>query len=498
VKTQIIHLDPHDDLASVLDKLNWAKAERLVLVWPGRNRVLTEKLDLRLIQRSALRHNAQVGLVTLDPDVQTHAASLNIPVFEDLDTLHKQRWPEAPRVMEDLDQRDEEAPDLKDLRSKLPGRPGANLPASLRITIFSLAVIVLLLAVAALIPSAEIIVDPELQEYKETFTLQGRATTDSDSSEYLRVDRIRVEGSLRIPTTGVSSEPEEAAHGIVEFTNLGDEAVNIPAGTTVRVPGSEQVYFITQARVRLPAENGSSRSVEIIASSPGPVGNVSANRITAVDGPLGLLVSVNNPEATTGGSIIVRSSVSPSDQDRASAQLTEQLLDQAQELMLANLLPSEQILPESLALDEVLSEEFDRPVGETTDTLELQMSVIASLSIVDVDQLRSNFVEAMTEDADVDVRIVPGSLQIESMSYDDDPDQGTNLEIRASYEAYKPVRSFELAEEIKGMRPAPAMDNLTAEYPRDHFTIELRPGWYPLLPFFPSQIDFRYQWEANS
>ncbi|MGD2059194.1 MAG: hypothetical protein PVI04_10735, partial [Anaerolineales bacterium] len=98
----------------------------------------------------------------------------------------------------------------------------------------------------------------------------------------------------------------------------------------------------------------------------------------------------------------------------------------------------------------------------------------------------------------VDVRIVPGSLQIESMSYDDDPDQGTNLEIRASYEAYKPVRSSELAEEIKGMRPAPAMDNLTAEYPRDHFTIELRPGWYPLLPFFPSQIDFRYQWEANS
>ncbi|MGD8732809.1 MAG: hypothetical protein PVH92_13090, partial [Anaerolineales bacterium] len=98
MKTQIIHLEPHDDLASVLDKLHWAKAKRLVLVWPGRNRVLTKYLELRLIQRTVERRGAEVGLVSLDPDVQAHAASLGIPVFEDLKSLHGEDWPEMSRA----------------------------------------------------------------------------------------------------------------------------------------------------------------------------------------------------------------------------------------------------------------------------------------------------------------------------------------------------------------------------------------------------------------
>lgn len=499
MKTQILHLDPHDDVASVLDKLNWAKAERLVLVWPGRNRILTEKLDLRLIQRNALRHNAQIGLVTLDPDVQAHAASLNIPVFEDLDTLHEQYWPVfslKPRITDRM-QNDRPA-ELDDLRTKLPRRSGTSLPAPLRISLFALAVLVLLLTVAALIPSAELDVDPALQDHKETFVFLNLDSPDSEIAEVLRVDRIRVEGTLRIPTTGASSEPGEFAHGNVEFTNLGDEAVDIPAGTTIRVPGSDQIYFIIQTSVRLSAESGSSRSVEVVASEPGPSGNVGANRITAVDGPLGLLVSVVNSAPTTGGSIVARSAVSPSDMDRAQEQLNKQLLEQAQELIQANQLSSERLLPESLSIEDVLTEESDRQVGEIADTLELRMSVVASATVVDIVELKLHIMDFLTEESRADVRIVPGSLQIDSMTYDRNPNQGSDLDVAASYEVYKPVRAGELIDEIKGMRPDQALDLLKDQYPVDQFTIQLTPGWYPVLPFLQSQVTIRYPWETSS
>ena len=53
MKTQVIHLDPHDDLISIRDRMAWAKTPRILLVWPKRGRVGVRPLDLTLLRRHA-------------------------------------------------------------------------------------------------------------------------------------------------------------------------------------------------------------------------------------------------------------------------------------------------------------------------------------------------------------------------------------------------------------------------------------------------------------
>jgi hypothetical protein len=497
VKTQIIHLEPHDDLASVLDKVNWVKAERLILVWPGRNRVLTDKLDLRLIQRSVERRAGQIGIVSLDPDAQANASSLGIPVFEELDTLHAQNWLEKPVEKSISSKRSEDRADLYKLQDVYLSRSGGQIPTAIRITLFTLAIILVLVAFVSLIPSVEITVRPVREEYQEILSFPI-SRSSSQYPDYLRVDQVRVDGSVRIPTSGKTFEPGDFAQGVIEFKNLNDEVVVIPAGTTVRVPGSDELYFTTQSRITLLAEIDSSRRGEIVASLPGARGNVAAGQITAVDGQLGLLVSVQNPEATTGGKDVIRSAVSISDLNQSKAQLEMQLLAQARELMQANQLPTEELLLESLEIEELLSEQFDREVGDTADTVELKMDVVAQVLIVDLKALNQHVQENLSSSIASGKEIVPESLEIMSVQLSDPSPEGTmRLQVVASYELFNALSKLEIAKAVRGMQPLNAQRLLADEYPQNNFEIILRPHWFPLVPLFQPQVDVYYAWEGH-
>ena len=54
MKTQVIHLESYDDRHSILDRLNWGQADRIIMIWPLRGTPLDHKLDLKLIHRRCL------------------------------------------------------------------------------------------------------------------------------------------------------------------------------------------------------------------------------------------------------------------------------------------------------------------------------------------------------------------------------------------------------------------------------------------------------------
>jgi hypothetical protein len=80
-ETRIIYLRPDDDATSVLDRLDWADVERMVLVIPPDSSVLADRLGLLRVRRHAARHKIEVALVTLDPDQRAMARELKIPVY---------------------------------------------------------------------------------------------------------------------------------------------------------------------------------------------------------------------------------------------------------------------------------------------------------------------------------------------------------------------------------------------------------------------------------
>jgi len=90
MKTQILRLDPHDDIISARDKMGWSQTGRILLVWPDRGQVLARQIDLTLIQRHSQKLGAQLALVTHDSNVIYYADLLGIPVYKSIQQRTKQ------------------------------------------------------------------------------------------------------------------------------------------------------------------------------------------------------------------------------------------------------------------------------------------------------------------------------------------------------------------------------------------------------------------------
>ena len=92
MKTQIIQLEAHDDTLSVQDKLDWAQAPRVLLVWPDQDKVLRNRLDLILLERYCSSHGSQLALQTKDQEVIFQAGKAGIPVFQTRREAQLQPW----------------------------------------------------------------------------------------------------------------------------------------------------------------------------------------------------------------------------------------------------------------------------------------------------------------------------------------------------------------------------------------------------------------------
>ena len=92
MKTQILQLEPHDDVISARDKMGWGQTARVLLVWPNRGQILTRRVDLELLLRHSRSLGGQLALVTRDPDVRYHAKRIGIHVFKSVRQAQHTRW----------------------------------------------------------------------------------------------------------------------------------------------------------------------------------------------------------------------------------------------------------------------------------------------------------------------------------------------------------------------------------------------------------------------
>ena len=92
MKTHLIQLERYDDVTSVADKIAWSRANRVLLVWPRRGRVLERYLDLVLIQRACQEIGAQLACLVEDELILDHAQELGIPVFRSVKTAQRMLW----------------------------------------------------------------------------------------------------------------------------------------------------------------------------------------------------------------------------------------------------------------------------------------------------------------------------------------------------------------------------------------------------------------------
>ena len=304
MKTQVIQLDPHDDVTSIRDKMSWAKTPRILLVYPRRSRILNRTLDLRLLQRHALFLGAQLAVVTPSADIRQSARKLGIPTYKTALIAQRRTW--QGKYSEETPVRRTPPSDLRRLQSEaIPAEGRWRNLIGIRLLFFTLAVLAVLALLVLFFPSATVTLTPETRT-------QSLTISASASPQVTRVDLAGnlpaqlaftvLERSKTAPVTGSVITPNTPAAGMARFRNLGIGKVDIPSGTVIRTTGSSPVRFATTAEAVMPAGVGKTLDVPVQAIEPGTTGNLPADSLIALEGDLGTSLAVTNPSPTTGGS----------------------------------------------------------------------------------------------------------------------------------------------------------------------------------------------------
>src|SRR6478672_13058639 len=83
-ESQILYLEPDDEIPSVVRRVRESELPRLVLVAPGRSKATSSAIGLRLLARHANEVGRQLSLVA-DPAARALAAEAGIPAFASID-----------------------------------------------------------------------------------------------------------------------------------------------------------------------------------------------------------------------------------------------------------------------------------------------------------------------------------------------------------------------------------------------------------------------------
>jgi hypothetical protein len=489
LKTQIITLESHDDLISVRDKLSWAKTPRILLVWPKYEKVTLRVLDLKVLQRHADSLGAQLGLVTRRAKVRRDAESLGIPVFLSTTVAQRNLWPDsAPRS-----RRIPKAPrrNLRKIRDRIYEKEApwrTSLPG--RVITFTVGVIAVLAIVSLFAPRATLTLYPEAQTQNVIIPVAASESTESVSvTGQIPVQAISaiVNADQSLAITSQISVPKSKSKGVARFTNLSQGEVDLPAGTVVATESS--IRFATLNDTRLPTSIDQFVDVPIEALEAGAQGNVPADTITIVEGPLGLSISVTNPIATKGGAN--SQLIGASDQDRAKLRkvVMDNLRRDVETKLRAQIAPADFLLMDTFEITEIIEEKFTPPAGQPGETLGLNMQVEFSSRYVSDDDLKE--LSLSTLNSSMENGFAPQALPAYKIVADPSTDNAGishfDLEVRRTL--LRQLDAMQIFSIVRGHKPKSIKDELVAKLSlRQQPEIAIAPSWWPWLPLIPYNI----------
>ena len=497
MKTQLIPLESHDDLISVRDRMSWAKTPRILLVWPKSERIALRPLDLNVLQRHAASLGAQLGLVTRHRNIRREAQARGIPVFNSTGQAQRSPWPERALYRKHARRRPRQ--NLREIRKQIrAGEEAWRSHPAVRIVFFSLGVLAVLVMASLFIPHAQVILTPETDLQKVTLPVQADPSVNSvfiTGSIPSRKLRVVVDGEKEMDATGRVPVSVSKAEGIVTFRNLTEEPVTIPAGTVLTSTGLPGVRFQTVGTGELEAGLESTLDLPIEAESAGAEGNVEAEAIQAIEGNLGLRITVSNAEPTKGGRNRLTNAATEKDHARLREELLAELEAQALNELEALLKTGDQIFTDTLSMDDVLEETYTPPLGQPGNSLKLSMRVEYTVSYAsgeDLTQLASTVLNASIPEGFV---ATGEPLKFETVgSYQTNSQGVTHWTMRVSRQLERQVDTGEVIPVVQGHSLLVAQAQLGETLNlSDAPEIQLTPAWWPWLPLIPFNITVETQ-----
>ena len=317
-ETQLLYLEPDDEITTVVRRLREADAPRVVLVASGRTKATTSAVALRLLAQVAAEDGREIALVA-DPAARALAADAGIAAYgsvaeasaegaspapapqpasapihvvrgepapatvdEPLASLPPAAAPAPVRGMEETTAvqlpppppratRPQRPPPRRDRR---PTSPAVGFPVAVLVGLLAL-LIAGGVAAVTLLPAADISV---VRQPIELGPLSYSVTPEVHRSEIPELT-----STMSGDATGHRTR-RTAATGVVRFYNYSDENVVVPAGTPVSAGG--EIFFLTSAEIVVPDSFFGFAGIadaDVEAMEAGPQGNVDALAIDRIE-----------------------------------------------------------------------------------------------------------------------------------------------------------------------------------------------------------------------
>jgi hypothetical protein len=486
VKTAILKLEPYDDIVSVREKMDWSRSARILIVYPETFDFLDRKIDLLLLKRYAQNLGAQIAVVCTDIEIQQNAREAGIPFFQTAEVAQRVPWRRS-RFRRAFREGQGNNLQLSELQSRARSvRAGFWQNKPLRAAIFLLAILSVVILGLFFVPSAQITM-PDLKE-KQQITLSiwaSPAISSAQVSGGLPATEVSVvvESQGQAVSSGLAVVPARAATGNVQFTNLTSQSVRVPAGTIVLTLDSTPVKFEILQAVTVPGGGGQIAAAQIQAVQAGIQGNVSAGDIRAIEGDLGLLLTVTDIAQTLGGDNRTASSPTETDYTNLRQSVLKVLQNNALHDIQSKLAPDEKILPASLKLVSILEETQDPPAGQPSDQSRTTIRAEYSAWYTRLGDLA--YIERLALDGSLTAGTagIDGTLQSVEINSPQIVDGIARWEVKASRDMHRIWNREEIAGLVLGKNKTEASQLISSLFGiSSPVIVETQPGWWPFLP----------------
>jgi len=504
-RPHFMQLEANEDATSVRDRLSFVRGKRVLLVWPEEDTVLRRKLDLVLIQREAMRRAIRLAMVTHDPQVAKHASELNISTFQTIGESERKRWKRGrSKVFANRFQKPDGEVSAEDIRdaAQLAEEDEATFAITTTRTVAALLLVLLALFIAyALVPSATITITParSAEQISTTITAVEDATDIDIENRIIPMTQLRVEivANGTLETTGQVALSDTRAAGSVVFINRTPGPVDIPAGTVVATSAGTPIEFRTTEAATLPAGVGEQveAPVEALQDYAGEIGNVGEGLINSIVGPVANSADVRNVTAMSGGTSQTAPAVTATDIERLEATVRQQIQAQAFGEMQPLLTDTQFIILETLVIAEEREDwkAFSAEIGDTTETVSLEMRAVVSAAAVDEQFGRQIVFGILSNQVPRERVIQPDSITYTRGTASEITSDGSvSFEMSASAVIVEPADEQSIRQQLINRTPRAALEYLLNDidsHPGTVPELSLSPGWMRRLPLLPNRID---------
>lgn len=375
---KIVYLTPDDDIAGIRDRVEWANADRVALVFPEQKGAHPmREVDFQLIRRMSEQSGCQIAVVSSSGTTRATAQQCGLVTFRTVQQAIMRGWSDTGEIEPITRLHPQRHFRPSSLRRFFPRRN--YLAIGLRLVISMVALAVVAASALVIVPSATL----TLRANSESISLIVPVTLDrqidrvdlqTSTVPVQRVDVI-VEDVATVATTGAKDIARGKSRGSVILLNVLSTPFNVPKNTVVRTSSaSVAVRFITMSGVEVPP--GGQAETPIEALEEGPSGNVPANQINVVEGMPALAVKVFNLQGTRGGGVETVRAVTEDDYARARAAVREKLLRIALDRMKEDtevVRNGLYVIANTLFIADVQDETYDRFITERADEVTLNM-----------------------------------------------------------------------------------------------------------------------------